>query len=141
MAEIKVRTKWDRKKLQTKITGPSKVQQNLKDRTDINLIMQKYQKTGLIDHVKDPNKADYGDFSEVQDYQSALNQVMEAQEAFMTLSAKVRKRFDNDPAQFISFMEDPSNEKEAQDLGLITKVVEPVLPPTPQAEPEEKPGA
>lgn len=125
MANPEVRNKWQTKRLKTKPEGKSKVQQNLKDRTDINLIMSKYQKTGLIDWVKDPSKADYGDFSQVEDYQSALHQVMEAQEAFMTLSAKVRNRFRNDPAKFIEFMQDPKNKAEAAELGLI-----PTPPPT-----------
>lgn len=115
-----VRNKWNTKRLKTKIEGKSKVQQNLKDRTDINLIMAKYHKTGLIDWVKDPSKADYGDFSQVEDYQTALHQVMEAQEAFMTLSAKVRNKFSNDPAKFIEFMQNPENKDEAIELGLIS---------------------
>lgn len=121
MTKPEVRNKWQTKRLKTKVEGKSKAQQNLKDRTDINNIMAKYNKTGLIDWVKDPLKADYGDFSEVTDYQTALHQVMEAQEAFMTLSAKVRNRFSNDPAKFLQFMADPTNKDEAIALGLLPK--------------------
>lgn len=122
-----IRNKWNMERLKTVPKGESKVQQNLKDRTDINLIMKKYEKTGLLDFVKDPSKADYGDFSQVSDYQTALNQIMEAQEAFMTLPASTRKRFGNDPAQFVDFMQDPKNTEEAVKLGLAKAVEKPIV--------------
>lgn len=62
----------------------------------------------------------YGDFSEVHDYQSALHGVMEAQERFDALPAAVRSRFDNDPGQLWSFLNNPSNIEEAAKLGLVT---------------------
>lgn len=61
----------------------------------------------------------YGDFSSVEDYQAAVNSVMQAQDQFMALPAQIRKRFDNDPAQLIAFMNDPGNASEAIELGLI----------------------
>lgn len=125
----RVLNKWDRTRIKTETPGKKIVQQHLKDRTDINKIMAKYQKTGLIEWTrKDPGNANYGDFSEVTDYQTALQQVMEAQEAFMTLPASTRKRFGNDPGQFLEFMSDDKNKEEAIKLGLIE-------PPKPAPEP------
>jgi phage internal scaffolding protein len=138
-----VRTKFDRIKVSTKVEGPSMAQQNMKDKTDINLIMKKYQKTGLIQHVAQGN-ADYGDFSDVQSYDAALNQVMEAQEAFMTLSADLRARFGNSPGQMLAFLGDASNLEEAIELGLVEKPVEndrgSEIPPAPPVESGVKPS-
>lgn len=46
-------------------------------------------------------KPKFGDFLGVSDYQTALNQVIEAEEAFDALPAKVRARFDNQPVDFL----------------------------------------
>lgn len=43
--------------------GPSRTQQHFMDSCDINKILAKYRKTGVIEHVKRA-KAMYGDFSE-----------------------------------------------------------------------------
>lgn len=117
---------------QVRFPSPSMAKQSFKAECDINTIMSKYQKTGLIDHVQRV-QGSYGDFTSVQDYQLSLNQVMDAHEAFMELPAAVRRRFDNDPAHLMSFLQDPNNRDEAVRLGLV----EP--PSTPQ--PKEAPAA
>lgn len=45
---------------------------------------------------------------------------------FDTLPSKLRLRFGNDPAEFLSFVEDPANDQEMIDLGLKPK------PPLPE---------
>lgn len=104
----------------------SRTKQAHKDETDINRIMQKYQKTGLLDHVN-KYQGEYGDFSEVTDFQSALNKIHESQEMFGTLPSSIRKQFDNDPGKFLNFVEDPNNFDAAVDLGLFTPL-EPAEP-------------
>jgi len=131
------------KRLQTVIKGESRTKQQFKLECDINTIMKKYEKTGLITHVKEGGT--YGDFTNVSDYHSALNQVIEADEAFMTLPASTRKKFNNDAAQMIAFLDDPKNDEEAIKLGLKAKPIQdPVLPqepvktdsPAPEAQPK-----
>lgn len=61
----------------------------------------------------------YADVSGLEDYQSCLNKVMAAEDLFMALPAKVRKRFANDPQAMIDFVGDSRNRSEAIDLGLI----------------------
>lgn len=98
---------------------PGKTKQSMSKACDVNRIMDKFEKTGLIEYSgKNPT---YGDFSNVGDYQSALNKVIEAREAFGSLSAKVRARFGNNPAELISFLADPKNLKESVELGLRPK--------------------
>lgn len=104
-------------RVKTPVGGKSRAKQSFKAQCDINTIMKKYEKTGLIDHVK--TGGTYGDFTQVTDYHTALNQIQAAEEAFMTLPASLRGRFENDPAQLISFLEDPKNKKEAISLGLV----------------------
>lgn len=53
------------------------------------------------------------------DYQQALNIVKSAESAFMSLPAKVRSRFQNNPQALLEFLADPNNKAEAIELGLI----------------------
>ena len=68
---------------------------------------------------ENPNEMTYGDFTNVIDYETALQRVITAQESFDSLPAKLRDRFQNDPANLIEFLNDESNRDEAVKLGLI----------------------
>lgn len=103
----------------------SLTKQSFAKESDINFIMAKYQKTGLIDHVC-KYEGTYGDFLAVVDYQSSLNAVINAQEEFNSLPSSLRARFSNDPAQFLQFVNDDSNREEAIKIGLIDAPVLPV---------------
>lgn len=94
---------------------------------DINTIMAKYAKTGILEH-RNTFEGQYGDFTDgPQDYQESMNQVLRAQEMFQTLPAQVRKRFGNDPASFLEFVSDPNSRNELYALGLAVKPVEDVI--------------
>lgn len=94
-----------------------RTQQHLKDAVDVHNILAKYARTGLIDHV---NRAvgDYGDFTQVNEYQDNLNMVLRAQQSFDALPATVRKRFGNDPGAFFEFATNPQNHDELVKLKL-----------------------
>lgn len=109
--------------------GKSRAKQSFKDECNINNIMAKYQNTGLLEHLNTSSPR-YGDFSSVASYQQSLNAVIAAQDAFEALPSAIRKRFANDPAQLLRFIEDDANREEAVRLGLINPP-EPV--PAPQA--------
>lgn len=96
---------------------PSMAKQSFRDECDINNIMKKYEKTGLLDHVNQ-YQGQYADLTGIVDYHTALNQVIAAEEAFMTLPAGIRSRFDNDPGNFLAFVDDPNNEEEMIKMGL-----------------------
>jgi phage internal scaffolding protein len=114
--------------------GPGLAQQHFKDECDVNRILSKYQKTGLIDHVN-RFQGDYADLSAVPDFQESLNAVIDAQEAFMTLPSSIRKQFDNDPVAFLDFVHNPDNKDEMIKMGLakapvpIDEPLAPVVPP------------
>lgn len=88
------------------------------DSCDINKILAKYEKTGILpDMIKE--NPQYGDFSNPIDYQESLNIVIHAQEQFDALPALVRRRFDNDAAKFLAFASDERNLEEMGELGLL----------------------
>lgn len=92
--------------------------QDQKDEVDINTIVKRFGLTGkLPDDVRAPT---YGDFTDVVDYQSALNAVIAADQAFMEMPAEVRARFNNDPARFVDFCSDAANADEMAKLGLLS---------------------
>jgi len=97
----------------------SLAQQQFKEECDINTIMAKFAVTGLL--PDQPLSPRYGDFTGINDYHTALNQVIAAEDEFMTLPAHIRARFENDPAQLINFLENEENKEEAVKLGLINK--------------------
>lgn len=91
--------------------------QEFADECDINVLMERYERTGVINHYNAKPPA-YLDVTEVPDLHSALAVMDEAQAAFMTLSAKVRREFDNDPLQFVEFASDPANLEQMREWGL-----------------------
>ena len=105
--------------------------QSFKDSCNINTIVEKARKTGLVSHLNSKTPV-YQDCSVVPDYQTALGIVLQAQDAFAQLSASVRERFANDPSRMIDFLSDVRNNDEAVKLGLIEKPV--VKPEEPVAE-------
>lgn len=112
--------------------------QSFRDQCDVNTIMAKYKRTGTLDHVSGETPA-YGDFSNVTDYQSAMNQIIEANVAFEQLPATTRARFHNNPEELVTFMEDSDNQQEAEDLGLVPKAKTVPEPPEPEPDPEPDP--
>lgn len=116
----KFRTNYGERLKVTLNTGKkSNVQQNMKDECDINKIIEKYKLTGQAPVMyKNPI---YDDFSMVEDYQSSLNIIAQAHEQFENLPSSIRSQFSNDPAEFLSFVNDPNNIEAMQEMGLIEK--------------------
>lgn len=110
---------------------PSKTQQSFKDECNINNIMAKFRKSGEMAHLN-TREPTYGDFSTGLDYQAAQNRVLAAQGDFDSLSAEIRARMHNNPAELLTFVADPENLEEARSLGLIAPAELPPadLPPT-----------
>jgi len=106
---------------------PSLTLQSSKDDCDLNLIVDRMVKTG--EHVPQARIEDYGDFSGAEDYHTLMNKLIDAQDAFSSLDAPVRERFNNDPGQLFHFLNNENNRQEAIKLGLITQ------PETPSAAP------
>lgn len=96
-----------------------RTQPEFKESCDVNYILKKYNQTGVLKvNAKTPK---FGDFSQSVDYQDAMNLVVKANEMFDQLPADVRKRFNNDPQQFLEFANDEANHDEMVRLGMAVK--------------------
>lgn len=109
--------------------GPSLTRQSEAAHTDINVIMAQYARNGTL--PVNVLQGRFEDVSAMVDYREALETVRQADEAFMELDAKVRSRFDNDPATFLEFFNTPGNEAELRDMGLMERPAVPAAPVAP----------
>lgn len=119
--------------------GESPTDQSFKDDADINVIMARAERGQMPDPMVIGNRV--GDYLDVydapRDYLEARLIVSDAEARFSELPAKVRSRFANDPFELLSFIADPANRKEAEDLGLVKARDEPVVSePKAKAAPE-----
>lgn len=105
---------------------PSLTKQAEADACDINKIMARYEKTHMIDHFN-KYQGDYADLGTSTSYHESLNAVLAAQAAFDTLPAEIRARFDNEPAKFLDFVDDPKNEDAMREMGLLEALPDPEL--------------
>ncbi len=114
--------------------------QSFKDECDINKIMAKYQKTGAIAHFN-KHQPQYG-FASSKDFAESMRIVTSAQQMFADLPSSIRSKFNNQPEQFLEFVQNPDNESEMVSLGLTTKKSEsPDTDPLGPSEGDPKPSA
>jgi len=98
---------------------PSMAQQHFKDECDINQIMARYQRTGILTENPGSLRPLFGDFSNVSDFQSAQNAILDVHDSFMTLPSNIRARFNNDPGYLLEFLSKEENRDEAISIGLV----------------------
>jgi phage internal scaffolding protein len=95
---------------------PTRTQQQFKKETDINEILRRFGKTGVVPQsIRPPT---YGDFTGVDNYQDAANAIIQAQVAFDELPSSIRREFDNNPALFVDYCSDPANLPNLRKMGL-----------------------
>jgi len=126
-----------KKRVQLTCTTKGRTKQAFKAECDINTIISRFLKTGIMDFTAQ-HQARYGDCT-AADYQAAMFKVAGAKSLFAALPAALRNRFENEPAKFLDFVQDEDNREEAMALGLL-KPVEPSEPPpgSPPAAPAAK---
>ena len=94
--------------------------QEFKEESDINTIIERF---GIgespIESQKWVTNIDIADAPD--NYVDVMNQLNAARDQFMSLPARVRSRFDNDPGQFVNFVSDASNVEEMISLGLAER--------------------
>lgn len=115
--------------------GEGLTRQEFKAECNINNIMAKYQKTGIIDHIT-KHSPTYGEYSPI-DFQEAMDTIKQGESLFAELPSRARKYFNNDPAEFMEFVNDPENIDKLVDLGLAAKPAQ--APETPDPEPTPAP--
>jgi phage internal scaffolding protein len=102
--------------------GSGGADQSFADEADINNIIAQYARTGyLVDpSVQATREALFLDMSTApEDFFTAQTQLVELQDHFAQLPARVRERFGNNAAAILSFLSDADNAEEAVKLGLI----------------------
>lgn len=96
-----------------------RTQQSFKDECDINVLMKRYERTGILPVGRDV-PPQFGDVTSL-DFTESMNQVAAVRGVFSQLDARTRARFENDPSQMLDFLADPANAAEAVKLGLISQ--------------------
>lgn len=114
MATSKQKRKFPR--LTTPVGTISLTKQSFKDECNINKIMDRFQITGAIDHYTN-RSPEYGDTT-APDYLEANIIIANANSMFEELPSSIRAKFENDPAKFLAFVQDPKNADEMVSLGL-----------------------
>lgn len=118
MTELKIRKPYDPSlSVKASIRGTSRTKQAMSKECDINNIMARYAKTGLLTHTN-RYAGQYADLGTATDLHEAHNVIIAADAAFSSLPAAVRTRFDNDPEKFLEFVQNPDNLDEINSLGL-----------------------
>ena len=114
--KILIRSAYGEKQKVTLTTLDARTEQCHRDECDINKIIAKYDRTGVLNHVND-FEARYEDLTGL-DYQTMLNTVANANSMFEGLPSEIRNQFDNEPQKFISFMDDENNNEQMYEMGL-----------------------
>ena len=100
-------------------------EQHHKKECDINLIIDKYDKHGVIKHIT-AFEAQFGDLSGM-DFKEMQDKIANAKTQFNDLPWQIRERFNNNPQFLLSFMDNPDNRDEAIKLGLISNTTPPEM--------------
>jgi len=119
--------------------GIDPAQQHFREEVNINNIIAKYNKTGVITHVAKTRKR-FGDFKDFADLLPDLDRVTKAQQAFEELPATIRNEFGNSIEGFFKFIKNPANEEQCIKWGIFdppkdnpTAVLQPAGEPSPQS--------
>lgn len=90
--------------------------QSFKAECDVNNIVRHFQQTGEFAHLA-LSSPSFGDVTGLE-FGEMMDFVAKAQASFDALPAELRRRFSNDPQEFVEFVQDPANSDELVRLGL-----------------------
>ena len=97
-------------RLQSQQGGESLTQQSFQREVDINTIMSKYQKTGVVNHIA-LHSLNYADVT-APDFKTAMDIVTQTTQMFEQLPSTVRREFDHDPVNFLEAVQNPTEHQE-----------------------------
>lgn len=126
--------------------------QSFKDETNINRLLARAQRSGTLSHIEKFGGI-YGEMADFDMLEAQLR-LRRGQEAFDRLPSEVRREFNNSPAEFYQYVNDPANigdlakklpalakpGRQRVDVAGRTNPVapeEPVAPPTPNTTPPD----
>lgn len=107
----------------------ARTKQEFADECDLNVLMKRYERTGVLPSAR-VGQPQFVDCTVFGDFQSSLQIVADAERMFMSLPARVRAEFENDPGRFVEFASDEKNIDRMREWGLAK-------PPEPAPEPLE----
>ena len=93
------------------------VDESQKQLTDVSVLLEPAIKNGLLRHSTKFTE-EYDDIPSIT-YQDALQTVATATQMFQELPNAWRKRFHNDPKEFLEFTANPENATEMQKMGML----------------------
>ena len=121
--------------------GPSLTRQEFAEDCDINVLMKRFENRDIGAIMRSATEPMYVDFTEMPtDLMGYMQLMSDAEKAFMTLPATVRREFDNDPIGFVDFASDPGNLEQMRSWGLAPPAPKPSAEPPPAAPAEPEPA-
>lgn len=84
-----------------------RTKQSFKDECDINKLLVRAQKSGTLSHLQKYEKR-YGDFADYDFMENTLK-MTEGRQIFDALPSELRREFNQSPAAFFEFVNDPEN--------------------------------
>lgn len=103
--------------------GESVTQQQFAKECDINYIVKRAQRTGVVPVA--PGELVYG-IDDGMSFQDRMNNLAAVKEYFMSLPSEMRMKWNNSVADFCAWMSDEGNKGEAIKLGLVAAAGEPM---------------
>jgi len=97
------------KRYRPKYERPGRTKQSFKDGCDIHRIVAKAQKAGTLSHLE-KHGAFYADVADApQDIFEARDQLEKVNAIFADLPSELRNEFQNDPLEYLTYVNDPAN--------------------------------
>ena len=106
---------------------PSMTSQEFKEECNINVLLKKYAVQAkllglpLSEVIPQPTSDNFGDFTDVDDFQTAMNRVAEVNNMFSNLPADIRDQCNNKPENFLRMLHDDKRYKEFVDRGILDR--------------------
>lgn len=106
---------------------PNKVDLTGAEAVDINALMKKWDPSGeqfkkaISQGWTTDAGLNYDDFTDAKTLQEALDITIHAQQQFDTLDAKIRNQFQNNPIEFLKFVNDEKTLEEQYKMGIRIK--------------------
>lgn len=100
---------------------PSRTLQSETYATTIDYYLKKYAASGVLGDPSKINRAMYGDFTGLGDFQAMQEKINNVKNYFNTLPSDIRDKFGNNVNEFVSFVNNPANESQCYQLGIFVK--------------------
>lgn len=137
--DVKSVNHYTRRDYTTTCTEASMTDQSGAIDSDINTIVSRYRLTGIPPETRNTVQQ-FLDCTIIPNFQSARDQIANANSLFQQLPSAIRAQMDNDPAKAEQYLTDPKNLPILEKHGLVT-ITQQDLPPKAPVEPSTPPQA